>query len=166
MRIFRFIGLLAILGVVWVVGGLLWSLMYPAASRMDAYAGSRIRRECGWESNCKVRASDLFEGTWDTVYIFDSGVTQQELDSIFGPGSVRVGDSERLVVLEIGKHVVRAERAAGKTGKPIDGEIKFEDEDHRPQRVVRYDRDQWLRVVGFPIEPSGRFYVLTPTDEH
>ena len=166
MRIFRLIGLLVILAVVWVIGGLLWSLVAPVSSRMDEYAASRIHRECGWSANCKIKAGDLFEGKWDTVFVFAAGTTQQQLDLILGRGNVAAGPTERIVVLENEHHILRAERAAESTGKPIDGEIKFEDDEHRPQQIVRYDRDQWLRVIGFPIEPSGRFFVLTATDGH
>ena len=165
MRIFRFIGLLAVLGVLWVVGSLLWTLMSPTASRMDAYAGSRIRRECGWESNCKVKAGELFEGTWDALYVFGAGVTQNEIDAILGRGHVLAGDLERIVVLESNHHVVRVERAAAPAGKPKDGEIEFEEEDHRGQRIVRYEPNQWLRVTGFPLKPTGRFYVLSAIED-
>ena len=165
MRIFRFIALLAVLGVLWVVGGLVWSLMSPAESRMDAFASSRIRRECGWSSNCKIHTGDLFEGDWDTVYVFGAGITQPELDFTLGPGKVRAREHDRIVVLEKNNHILRADHAPAPLDKPLDGEIEFEDDDHRELKIVRYNHDQALRVIGFPLQPSGRFYVLTATDE-
>ena len=166
MHIFRIIAILAVLGVLWVIGGLAWSLMSPAESRMDAFASSRIHRECGWSSNCKIRIGDLFEGKWDTVFIFGAGITQPELDFTLGRGKVRARDHERIVVLENQGRILRADHAPLPADNPIDGEIEFEDDDHREQMIVRYDHDQWLRVIGFPLQPNGRFYVLTATDEH
>ncbi len=161
MRAIRFLAILCLVGVLWVVGALLWSLFSPSASRMDAYASARIRKLCGYQSNCKVMAGDLFEGDWDTLYIFGAGVSQQEIDKVLGPGYVRALDRQRIVVLERNNRVVRAEHAAGQSQRPTDGQIEFEDEDHREQRIVRYRRDDWLRVTSFPIEPGGTFYVLT-----
>jgi hypothetical protein len=49
-------------------------------------------------------------------------------------------------------------------GRPLDGEIEFEDEWHRDERGVRYDRETWLQVHRFPIDSSdegrGSYYVL------
>jgi len=161
MRAFRFLAFLCLLGILWVVGALVWSLVSPAASRMDTYASARIRKLCGYESNCKVRVGDLFEGDWDTVYIFGAGVSQKEIDAVLGPGYVRAGNRERIVVLERKNHILRAEHSPAMGRRPVDGQIEFEDEDHREQRIVRYTRDVWLRVMSFPIEPRGTFYVLT-----
>jgi hypothetical protein len=166
MRAFRFFAFLCLVGVLWVVGALIWSLFSPTASRMDTFATARIRKLCGYESNCKVRLGDLFEGDWDTVYIFGAGVSQKEIDAILGPGYVRAGNSERIVVLERKSHILRAEHSTDQSRRPVDGQIEFEDEDHREQRIVRYSRDASLRVMGFPVEPHGTFYVLTTADNH
>jgi hypothetical protein len=131
---------------------------------MDAFASARIRRVCGYEANCKVMAGDLFEGDWDEVYIFGAGVSQREIDQVLGPGLVRARTNERIVVLERNKHVMLAEHTREPTGKPVDGQIEFEGEDHREQRIVRYRRDAYLRVTSFPLETRGRFYVLTTSD--
>jgi hypothetical protein len=164
MHAFRFFAFLCLLAVLWVVGALIWSIVYPAASRMDTYATARIRKLCGYESNCKVRIGDLFAGDWDTLYIFGAGVSQKEIDAVLGPGYVRAGNRERIVVLERNSHILRAEHSPALGNRPINGQIEFEDEDHREQRIVRYSHGAWLRVMGFPVEPRGTFYVLTTAD--
>jgi len=161
MRLLRFLALLCIPGVLWVVGSLLWSVIFPTTSRMDAYAAARIRNVCGYQANCKVGVADLFEGDWDTVYVFGARVSQQEIDQILGRGFVRAHDRRRIVVLERNHRIVRVEDSPVPTGTPHEGQIEFEDEDHREQRIVRYDRGDVLRVTGFPLESKGTFYVLT-----
>ena len=165
MRVFRVIAYLAIFGLIWIMGTLLWSLLSPGASRMDAYATARIRKLCGYQANCKVKAGELFAGDWDTVFVFGSGVTQHEIDALLGRGFVRAPDTERIIVLRKNGKILRVERESDYFEKPVNGQVEFEDEDHREQRTVGYRRDQWLRVTPFPIQPSGRFYVLTTTDD-
>jgi hypothetical protein len=164
MRLLRFIAVLCFAAVLWVVGALVWSLISPPTSRMDAYASARIRRVCGYEANCKVMAGELFQGDWDEAYIFGAGVSQHEIDEVLGPWLVRARSNERIVVLERNKHVLLAEHTPEPMGKQVDGQIEFEGEDHREQRIVRYRRQAYLRVTSFPIEPRGRFYVLTTSD--
>ncbi len=152
-----------------ILGVFLWSLFSPQAGRMDAYASARIRRLCGFSRPCSVRIGDLFQGDWDTFYEFGAAVPQTQIDSTLHSTLVHRIEGKRTLVLTRVGRIVATENAAFGADKPFDGEIEFEDERNREERIVRYGRTTALRVTSFPTEPiaggNGIFYVLSDESE-
>jgi hypothetical protein len=161
----RIIAGIALLAVVLVVGGLLWSLFGANSEGMDRIAARRIDQICGFQRECKVRMGDLFAGDWDTFYEFGAGLTQAEVDGVLGAGRARTGDLQRLLVLTRNGKVVSSQLEDGGVETPLDQEVEFDDERHRDRRWVAIQRDTWLRVNRFPVQnakgAAGTFYVLS-----
>jgi hypothetical protein len=165
MLAFRIIAAIAIVLLLAVLGNFFWSLIMPGAGRVDAVAARRIRQVCGFNSECKVRLGDLFDGNWDTVYEFGYNVSQSEIDQVLGGHIVRAHDLQRVLVFERQGKPIRVQYARGGVEKPLEGEIEFEAEHHREQNWAMYRHDEWVRVNSFRVDPadagSGTYYVLS-----
>ncbi len=163
MRAFYLIATVVLLATAALVGIILWHLSHPGANRMEAYAANRIHRLCGLQTICKVEAKDLFEGNWDTLYAFNPGVSQSDIDGIVGSGKVRARESQRVLVLSRNHRILDAEHADFGIQEPLDNQVEFIDEDRGLQSITGYKNDTWFRVTLFPTPTGGTFYVLTPT---
>ena len=111
-----------------------------------------------------------FQGDWDTFYEFGAAVPQADLNATLHSTRVHRQEGKRTLVLTRAGRIVATENAAFGADKPFDGEIEFEDERHREERVVRYGRNTSLRVTSFPTESiaggNGIFYVLSEDAEN
>jgi hypothetical protein len=165
MLAFRIIAGLVIVLLLVVLGNFFWSLFMPGAGRVDAVAARRIHQVCGFNSECKVRVGDLFDGHWDTFYEFGYEVPQSEIDQVLGAHIVRAHDLQRVLVFERDGHAIRVQYSNGGIEKPLEGEIEFGAEHHREQNWAMYRHDDWVRVNSFRVDPadtsSGSYYVLS-----
>jgi hypothetical protein len=162
MREIRIIAALAVAMVLFVVGALLWSVASAKAGPLDAQAVRRIDRLCGFETQCKVRLGDLFDGDWDAFYEFGVGVDQATMDSVLGTHQVKRADRQRTLVLMNGSRVVAAEHETYGVQQPLAGQIEFVDEHHREQSWAKFSRETRMRVTTFHAgDTKGNYYVLT-----
>jgi len=164
---FRIIAAVVLITLAIVLGSFFWSLFVPGAGRIDAVASRRIYQLCGFNAECKVRIGDIFDGKWDTFYEFGADVSQAEINKTLGAGVVAVRDQQRILVFLQNGHVALVQYARGGVEKPLEGEIEFEEEHHREQRIVMYRRNTWVRVNAYPVDSSGKhrgnYYVLSLT---
>lgn len=165
MLAFRIIAAVVIVLLLVVLGNFFWSLFMPGAGRVDAVAARRIHQVCGFNSECKVRIGDLFDGKWDTFYEFGYNVSQSEIDRALGGHIVRAKDLQRVFVFELNGQPTRVQYAKVGVEKPLEGEIEFGAEHHREQSWAMYRHDEWVRVYSFRVDPSdtnsGSYYVLS-----
>jgi len=165
MLAFRIIAAVVIVLLLAVLGNFFWSLFMPGAGRVDAVAARRIHQVCGFNSECKVRIGDLFDGNWDTVYEFGSDVSQSEIDQVLGARIVAVRKAQRILVFSRNGHVTLARYSNSGIEKPLEGEIEFGAEHHREQNWAMYRHDDWVRVNSFRVDPSdansGSYFVLS-----
>ena len=170
MRILRTLALLPVVLIAVALIAFTWSYSRPPrAGHLDAYAVSRILSMCHWQSQCIVRAGDLFEGEWDTFHEFGPAIPQSQVDRILRPASVARGDDgKRLLVLTRDGRIIQSEHEATGIGMPLDGEVDFGGERYRSESIIQYTRNTRLEVNAFPTHDStgheGTFYVLTPLD--
>jgi len=167
MREIRIIAGIAIALVLFVVGAFVWSTVTAKAGPMDSQAVRRIDRQCGFQSECKVRLGDLFDGSWDTFYEFGVSVEQPTINSVLGTQQVKRADLQRTLVLMKDGHVVSSEHEAYGVEQPLAGQIEFATEYHREQGWVKYGRDSVLRVATFHTDsPKGKgtYYVLSEVE--
>jgi hypothetical protein len=167
MVVFRVIAAVVLVLLAVVVGTFFWSILSPAAGRLDAIASRRIHQTCGFNAECKVRIGDLYDGNWDTFYEFGEEVPQAQVTAILGSSMVAVRPHQRIVVMARDGHPMKVDYAKKTQVQPVDGEIEFESERHREQRAVRYPRTTWLQVSQYPVDSSGQqhgtYYVLSAT---
>jgi hypothetical protein len=165
MLAFRIIAAIVIVLLLAVLGNFFWSLFMPGAGRVDAVAARRIHQVCGFNSECKVRIGDLFDGSWDTVYEFGYDVPQSQIDQVLGGHIVQARDLQRVLVFERNGQPIRVQYAKGGIEKPLEGEIDFGAEHHREQNWAMYRHDDSVRVNSFRVDPSdansGSYYVLS-----
>ena len=161
----RIIVVVVLVMLVLVLGSFFWTLLAPGAGRVDAVASHRIYQLCGFEAQCKVRIGDIFGGDWDTFYEFGEEVPQATIDRVLGDHTVQAKDLQRVLVFARNGHVSQVKYAQSGVDNPFEGQIAFESERHREQRVVRYDHDTELRVTAYPVDPAnkrrGIYYVLS-----
>jgi hypothetical protein len=164
---FRIIAFVALGLLVLVLGSFFWTLLFPGAGQVDSVASRRIYQLCGFEAECKVRIGDLFNGDWDTFYEFGEEVPQSQIDQVLGSDIVLARARQRVLVFVRHGHVVLVKYSPG-TDQPFEGQIAFESERHREERVVRYPRNAELRVTAYPVDASSRrhgvYYVLSSVE--
>jgi hypothetical protein len=168
MREIRIIAAIAVALLLFVVGAFIWTVVTAKTGALDAQAVRRIERQCGFQAECKVRLGDLFNGDWDTFYEFGVGVEQPVINSVLGTREVKRADGQRILVLMKDSNVVASEHEAYGTAQPLAGQIEFANEHHREQGWVKYDRDSFLRVTTFRVDPSqgkGSYYVLAADEK-
>ena len=164
MREIRIIAGIAVALIVFVAVSFVWTMATATAGPLDSQAVRRIERQCGFQAECKVRLGDLFGGDWDTFYEFGVGVDQTAINAALGTHRVKRSEHQRTLVLMKEGHIVSAEHENYGTLQPLDGQVEFEDEHHREQSWVSYDRDTVLRVRSVRADPAkgkGSYYVLT-----
>lgn len=167
MREIRIIAGIAVALIVFVAVSFVWTMATATAGPLDSQAVRRIERQCGFQAECKVRLGDLFGGDSDTFYEFGVGVDQTAIDAALGTHRVKRWEHQRTLVLIKGGHTVSAEHENYGTLQPLDGQVEFEDEYHREQSWVSYDRDTVLRVRSVRADPAkgkGSYYVLTAVE--
>ena len=165
MREIRIIAGIAVALIVFVAVSFVWTMATATAGPLDAQAVRRIERQCGFQAECKVQLGNLFSGDWDTFYEFGVGVDQATIDSALGTNRVKRANHQRTLVLMKDGRIVTAEHENYGTQQPLAGQVEFEDEHHREQRWVSYDRNTFLRVSSFRADPAkGSYYVLTAVE--
>jgi len=164
---FRIIAFVALGLLVLVLGSFLWTLLFPGAGQVDSVASRRIYQLCGFEAECKVRIGDIFNGNWDTFYEFGEDVPQEQIDQVLGSHVVLAKPRQRILVFVRYGHVVLVKYSPA-TERPFEGQIAFESERHREERVVRYLHNTELRVTAYPVDASSRrhgvYYVLSSVE--
>jgi hypothetical protein len=165
MLAFRIIAAAVVVALVFVLGAVVWSLSVPGVVGLDATAARRITQICGFSAACKVKIDNLFEGDWDTFYAFGADVPQEEVDSALGPGRIRVGERQRLLVLTKGGRVVTSQHEDESVQRVREREVQFDDEGDRDRHWIGIRRGTVLRVNKYPIGQAGgrggSYYVLS-----
>lgn len=167
MREIRIIAGIAVALILFVAVALVWSMISATAGPLDSQAVRRIERQCAFQAECKVRLGDLFRGDWDRFYEFGVGVDQATIDSALGTNRVKRSERQRTLVLMKEGRIVSAEHENYGVEQPLDGQVEFEDEHHREQSWVSYDRNTVLRVSSFradPVKGKGSYYVLSAVE--
>ncbi len=145
-----------------VIGGVLWRAFASDSENMDKTAAAHIVRLCNQRVDCRVQAGDLFDGDWDTLYVVGSQVSQDAINGALGTRFLRARDGKRIFALVNNGKVVQSQHLAYGAETPLDGELEFEEEYHREQRIARYDRNTWLEITVYPKPNNGGiFYVIT-----
>ncbi|SNT20147.1 hypothetical protein SAMN05421770_105120 [Granulicella rosea] len=161
-REIRFVIVGTILLVAGVLGGILWRVLAPDSDNMDKTAAAHIVRLCNQRVDCRVQAGDLFDGDWDTLYVIGSQVSQKGINAALGTYFLRSRDNTRIFALVKDGKIVQSQHLAYGADAPLDGELEFEEEHNREQRIARYDRNTWLQITVYPNQNGGGiFYVLT-----
>jgi hypothetical protein len=168
MFVFRLVAAAVVALLLFVVGAFFWSMFVPNAGQLDAIAARRIRAYCGFRSECKIQAQNLFDGDWDTFLEFGAGMSQDEINQVLGTSSVHHREGQRTLIFSREGHIVQRGYENDGADHPLAGEVLFGDEHHRDQNWIHLRRDSWLRVNSFPVDSAdqskGIYFILNTAD--
>jgi hypothetical protein len=145
-----------------IIGCLLFVLLCGCTSkRIEQKIRDRIEAQCKNGGDCIIRIKDITDFGWDKMFVFDYGVSQEQIEKALGtpfPGYVEF--TRRLVFLKTGK-IIYSEDEPTDIEAPVNGMVSFGIDKADGYKV--YTPDEAVFRAERNKFSKGIFYHLKPT---
>ncbi len=163
MREYKIIAAFTVVLILVVAAYFLHHAFTPGAGDFDEAAYTRIASTCGYKQECKVNLGNLYDGDWDTLWLFGAGTQQAELDAVLPQTTPQPGSNQRLVVLTLNGKI------QSRIVEPADQELYLDHQvvfriNQNSEQTLHLPRDSWLWANRTPSrhQTGDSFYILTP----